>query len=363
MTDAIVSKPETPAPEGRKMGVLIEDFPPPGAGAPAPKILPQGPEEEAIEPDLPIIDTHHHLWPHYLLADFLRDARDGHNVVASVMVDSHAMYRTGGPEAMKPIGETEFANGVAAMCASDAYGPYRMCAGIVGFADLTLGEKVRDVLEAHIRVAGSRFKGVRRWTVWDEDPLLRPPFGGRPGLLSDKDFLAGFSQLAPLGLIYETWLYSPQLPELVKLARDFSGTKIVVDHLGGPLGAGSYAAKQHETFVKWQRDLRELAGCPNVNIKLGGLGMPHTGLPSVNAIPRAASAQIAQEWRPYFETAIEAFGPARCMFESNFPVEGSVGSYRTIWNAHKLAVKQYTTEEKTGLFSGTAKRVYALDLS
>jgi predicted TIM-barrel fold metal-dependent hydrolase len=342
--------------------------------------------EAIIEPDLPIIDPHHHLWdrrallaaappprhgfeamlrlvPRYLFDELLADITRGHNVIATVYMECGAMYRQDAAPAWRSLGETEFVGGVAAMSASGTYGPSRACAGIVGNADLTLGAGVRDVLEAHIRVGGGRFRGVRNGAASDPDPEVLGPLAGRaPGLYRQAAFREGFAQLAPLGLSFDAWLLEPQLGDVVDLARTFPETTIILDHVGTPLGVGAYTGRREERFGVWRERIGELAALPNVFVKLGGLAMAFPGFPSYMSTPPASSAQLAAEWRPYIETCIQAFGPRRCMFESNFPVDIGGCTYDVLWNAFKRLAEGYDAEEKTALFSDTARRVYRLDV-
>jgi predicted TIM-barrel fold metal-dependent hydrolase len=323
--------------------------------------------EEILEPALPIVDPHHHLWERpdwvYLLDELLADLNSGHNIVATVFIQCHAMHRAGGPEAMRPIGETEFVNGVAAMSASGGYGKCRACAGIVSFADLRLGARVKPVLEAHLRAGGGRFRGIRHTVTWDADPIVLTPANRAPqGLLGDRAFREGFACLAPLGLSFEGWLYQPQIDELTALAQAFPGTQIVLNHVGGPLGIGRYAGRRDELFARWSASIRALAACPNVTVKLGGLGMRYIGLGFEREPEPPSSDALVAAWRPYIETCIEAFGTARCMFESNFPVDKGSYSYPVFWNACKKLVRGASAEDKTNLFSRTAARFYRLDL-
>jgi len=342
--------------------------------------------EAIIEPDLPIIDPHHHLWDrrpvmhlipqpshpfehisyrkgHYLLDQLLEDAGSGHNIVATVYLECRSMYRADGPAEMKCVGETEFVNGVAAMAASGLYGRTLACAGIVSMAELLLGAEVGRVLDAHIAAGGARFKGIRRSTSYDADsgvlgPLNRNP----PGVMMERKFREGFAELGKRGLSFDAWMMEPQLPELVDLARQFPETPIVLDHVGTPLGIAGYAGKLPERFGVWRENIRALAACGNVHVKLGGLAMPFCNFPSMLAETRAASEQLAGEWGPYIETCIEAFGARRAMFESNFPVDEVSCDYPTLWNALKLIAKGASADEKRELFFGTANRFYRLGL-
>jgi L-fuconolactonase len=342
--------------------------------------------EDVLEPDLPIVDPHHHLWdrtalvplmpapthgfmhvmrrtPRYLLDELAADMKDGHNVTATVYLECGSMYRADGPEHLKPVGETEFVNGVAAMSASNTYGPIRACAGIVGTANCTLGAGVTEVLEAHILAGGGRFRGIRQSASSDPDPDVLGPLQRQGGglYLSDK-FRDGFARLAPLGLSFDAWLLEPQLPDLIDLARAFPDTRIILDHVGTPLGVGSYRGRREERFAGWASNMRELAKSENVTVKVGGLAMVFPGFASFMSDPPTPSAQLAEEWRPYVETCIAAFGAERCMFESNFPVDALSCSYRTLWNAFKHVAEGYSADEKAALFSGTASRVYRLGL-
>ncbi len=324
--------------------------------------------EEALEPALPIIDPHHHLLDRpahgtYLLPDLLADLGSGHDIVATVYLEWQSMVRADGPLEMRPVGEVEFANGVAAVCASGGYGKTRACAGIVGHGDLTLGSKIAPVLEAMIAAGGGRFRGVRLIAASDPD---QPRWGGkvvRPqGLLLDWKVREGFAQLAPLGLSFETWVFHPQLGDLLDLARAFSETPICVDHLGGPIGLGRFECQRDAVFADWRRRIGELAACPNVHVKLGGMGMKSFGFGFHDAEIAPSSEQLAAAWRPYVETCIEAFGPERAMFESNFPVDKVSYGYGVYWNACKRLAKGMSPSEKADLFHGTSSRFYRLGL-
>jgi L-fuconolactonase len=342
--------------------------------------------EAILEPELPIIDPHHHLWDwpavlfanrpvpehgfdkvirramRYLLPEFLADLNSGHNIRATVFVQCGAMYRADAAEAFKPVGETEFVNGIAAMCASGTYGEVRACAGIVGHVDLNLGAVVSEVLQAHLKVS-DRFRGIRHSASFDADSnVLGPLVRVGSGLYMSKAFRAGYAQLEKFKLSFDAWLVEPQLPELIDLARSFPNTPVILDHVGTPLGIASYQGKREQRFPIWRDNIRKLAALPNVSVKLGGLAMAFCNFPSFLQTPPATSVQLAGEWKPYIETCIELFGVNRCMFESNFPVDMGSCSYPVLWNAFKVLAKQYSAAEKTALFSGTAQRVYRLKL-
>jgi len=322
--------------------------------------------EPALDPELPIVDAHHHLWDRpgwrYLLDEYLTDIKtSGHNIIATVFMQCQAMYRASGDAALRPVGETEFINGIAAAAASGTYGPTRVCAGIIGHADLRLGAEVEKVLEAHIRAGGGAFRGIRHIVVWDADrSLMNPLSAGPPGLMADARFREGFSRLAPVNLTFDAWLFHPQLGELTDLARTFPETTIVLDHVGGVLGIGAYADKRDEVFAHWSSSIRILASCPNVFVKLGGLGMRINGFGFERASDPPSSETLATTWRPYIETCIELFGPRRCMFESNFPVDKGSYGYGEGWNAFKLLTRNASSDERTALFSGTVARAYRL---
>jgi predicted TIM-barrel fold metal-dependent hydrolase len=324
--------------------------------------------EDIIDPAQPIVDPHHHLWDRdgqrYLLDDIVKDVESGHNIVATVYVDCRSMYRAHGPEAFRPVGEVEFANGVAAMSASGGYGPAAICAGIVGHVDLRLGDGARAVLEAGIAAGNGRFRGIRHSSAWDSDPAVAGMYVSRPqGLLRDPAFRKGFAHLAPLGLSFDAWLFHPQINELADLARAFPDTSVVLDHCGGPVGVGRFAGRRDEVFSEWKKSIADVATCPNVVVKLGGLAMKLLGY-DFHTRPRPPSSdELAAAWKPYIETCIAAFGPDRCMFESNFPPDKGQCSYQVIFNAFKRLAAPYAKAEKTALFSGTAARVYKLDLS
>ena len=320
--------------------------------------------EEIVEPELPIVDPHHHLWDRpgdpYLLPQLLDDTGSGHNIVATLFVECRAMYRAEGPAPLRSLGETEFVNGVAAMSASGKYGATRACAGIVGNVDLRLGAAAREALEAHMRAAGERFRGIRNGSAWHKDGIKATSANPPPGLLLDAKFREGFAELAPLGLSFDGWLLHTQIGEFLDLARAFPGTTMILDHVGGPIGIGPYAGRRQEVFAEWSASIRELARCANVSVKLGGLAM-HVGGFGFQLHPQPPSSEaLAAAWKPYIETCIAAFGPERCMFESNFPVDKGMCSYAVLWNAFKHITAGASAAEKRALYSGTAARIYRM---
>ena len=333
--------------------------------------MPGGPEwlalvrEETIEPEREICDPHHHLWDHpgnrYLLDELLADTGSGHNVTSTVFVECRSMYRADGPEALRFVGETEFVQGVAAMSASGRYGDIRACAAIVSRADLGMGDAVAEVLEAHIAASPNRFRGIRHATSWHESPDIRKSHtNAPPGLMLTPEFRRGFAHLGRLGLTFDAWLYHTQIPELTSLAREFPGTTIVLDHFGGPLGIGPYAGRPEEVWAEWKRNIDELATCPSVVVKLGGINMDVNGFGwDARPLP-PTSAELAEATKRYYLHTIERFGPSRCMFESNFPVDRLSVSYHVLWNTFKRIAAGFSEGDKALLFHDTAARVYGV---
>ena len=326
-------------------------------------------EEDALEPDLPICDPHHHLWdaragyvqPRYLLDEFLEDLASGHNVVSTVFIECGAMFRADGPEEMRPLGETEFVNGIAAMSASGGYGPARIAAGIVGTAYLDRGDSAAAVLDAQIEAGRGRFRGIRQGVTWHESAEVpnhrtEPP----PGLYDSAGFRAGMAHLAPRGLTFELWCYHTQLGEAARLVRDFPDQTFILDHFGGPVGIGPYAGRADEVFADWREAVAPVAACPNVMAKLGGLAMEVNGFGWHERPRPPTSAELMDASRRYYETTIELFGTERCLFESNFPVEKVSCSYTVLWNAFKRLTAGYSADEKAALYHDNAARIYRL---
>ena len=314
--------------------------------------------EDILEPDLPIIDAHHHLWEResgvYLPPELQADLAAGHNVRATVFIQCGHGFRADGPPEMRPVGETETVARIAS-------GP-GVCAGIVGYTDFRVGDRVEAVLEAHIAAGMGRFRGIRQSAGWDPAILTQTSAPARPGLLADPAFRAGLARLNRFGLSYESSLYHPQLPELAALARALPDQPILANHCGGYIAIGPHGVDLPETFRRWRQGLRELASCPNVFLKLGGQAMSIRGVAFHEQPLPPASGELANAWRPVMETCIETFGADRCMFESNFPVDKGMCSYASIWNAYKRIAAGCSAAEKTALFHDTAARFYKLDL-
>ena len=321
-------------------------------------------QEDPLEPELPICDPHQHFWNDrpalgsYMLEDLQTDIASGHRVVSTVFVECLTAYRAHGPESHRPVGETEFARGIAAMSASGHYGDFRAAAGIVGHADLRLGHNVGPVLEAHIAAAPKQFRGIRH--IIASDPELEPSAPTSDTDLESAVFRNGVEELARHGLVLETYAHHHQIPGLAALARAFPTVTIVIDHLGGPLGVKRYANRREEVFAEWRRNIDDISSEPNVVMKLGGVGMRTMGHDWHRRELPPSSDDVVKATGHFIEYAIERFGPTRCMFESNFPVDGWSCSYGVVWNAFKRMVAGASAREKRDLFHDTAARVYRL---
>jgi L-fuconolactonase len=324
-----------------------------------------GPIENILDPDLPIVDAHHHLWPSgywipYDLDAMARDLGRGHHVSATVFVECMTSFRTGGDTALHPVGETEF---IVSATPVEGAGPSntRVAAGIVGWADLMNPVAAGRTLDGHIEAGAGRFRGVRFNVVW-HDAHSSAAHAGRatvPHMLLDDRYRAGLREVARRDLTYDVWLYHPQLGELAQTLDAVPELTFVLNHLGGPVPDSATPAARSAIFDGWRQGLVEVAKRPNVVLKIGGVGMPIYGLSSPGA-GRPDSTALADLWRPYIDAAIEAFGPERCMFESNFPVDKQGFSYDVLWNAFKRATVGYSADERSMLFSGNATRVYRL---
>ncbi|MEO5898898.1 MAG: amidohydrolase family protein [Ilumatobacteraceae bacterium] len=317
--------------------------------------------EVAIDPALPIIDPHHHLWdassrlPQYLTPDLQADTGAGHNVLATVFIDCAWNYRKDGPESLRPVGETETA--AAAAAGSDPSGS--RIGAIVSFADMTLGDAVAEVLDAHIAAGNGLFRGIRHATALDADPAVRRSHTSpTPLLMAEPSFQRGVRVLASKSLTFDAWLYHPQITELAGLARAVPECTFVLDHVGGPLGIGHYAGHRDEIMAQWRIDIADVASCPNVVVKLGGIGMAIYGLGFEQQPDPPTSDDLVEAWGGPIAYCIEQFGVDRCMFESNFPVDKVSCSYVTLWNSFKKMTAGASQVERAALFHDTAARVY-----
>ena len=339
---------------------------PPGRHAPVRPDWLDKRREEIIEPDLPIVDPHHHMWDRpgnrYLFEDLLADVGSGHNIAATCFEECREMYRADGPQERRSLGETEFVNGIAAMSASGKYGKTKCIDGIIGNVDLRIGSRAKGILEEHVTLSGGRFKGIRNGATWHADPSLEIYCSGAPqGLYRDKNFREGFAGLAALGLSFDAWLFQTQLDDVADLARAFPQAAIVLNHVGGPLAIGPYAGKREEAFAAWKKGVGEVAAAStNTYVKLGGLGMKLSGFTFFENDMPPSSQDLEKAWRPYIEACIEAFGPDRSFFESNFPVDKGMCSYPVMWNAFKRITAGCSAAEKTALYSGAASKAYRL---
>jgi predicted TIM-barrel fold metal-dependent hydrolase len=325
------------------------------------------PSEPPLEPELPIIDAHQHFWDgptrgRYLLPDFQADMAGGHRIVATVFVECRTMYRKDGSSRRAPLGEIEFANGIAAMSASGVYGPCRIAEAIVGYADLALGASVRDVLEAELAVSGGRLRAIRYPLTWDASEIIAPFLSRKTPQHQARDpgFREGLAQLAEFGLGFECWQYHPQLADAVELAHAFPDTLMIVGHAGGILGVGPYSGRREEVRAAWREGIFQLSRCANAVLKLGGLGMTCVGFDFHERPLPPSSDELAAAWRPYIETCIEAFGADRCIFESNFPPDKQSCGYTELWNAFKRITAGASAAEKAAIYAGTAARTYRL---
>lgn len=321
--------------------------------------------EEIIEPELEICDPHHHLWsaptgkyPRYDLDELRADTGAGHNVTQTVFIDCAANYRSDGPERFKPVGETEY---VAGRAAESDRTPGAKIAAIVSFADLTLGEAVEEVLDAHIAAAGGRFRGIRHAGGWDASPDVPNSHTDPPqDLYAQPKFRSGLATLTQMGLSFEAWQYHTQLGEVADLARAVPQASIILNHLGAPLGIGPYAGRRAEVLATWRPKMEALAALPNVVLKVGGIGMARYGMGFEKAERPPTSDELLAVWGDELRWCIDLFGPHRAMFESNYPVDGESVSYAVLWNAFKKVSTGYTAAERADLFRGTARRVYRI---
>ncbi len=322
--------------------------------------------EPIVDPERPIIDPHHHLWRRpaprgsYLIEDFWRDTGSGHNVVKSVFIECRAEYRTDGPEHMKCLGETEFVTEQAD--ASENDDNQTMIVAITAHADLTLGDSLTEVLDGHREISKGRFRGIRHSGPRDPNPEMFSIRGnGLEGQYAREDFRQGVRTLGQQELVYETWHYHHQNRDYLELARAVPDTTMILDHMGTPIGIGHYAAKREEIYAQWREDVAEIAKCPNVYAKLGGLAMPDNGFGFDKAERPPTSDEFAEAQRRYYLHMIDCFGPERCMFESNFPVDKLSVSYHVLYNAMKKMVADFSEAEKDRMFYGTAAEVYKID--
>ena len=327
-------------------------------------------QEETLEPDLPICDPHHHFWDfrperipyqRYLLHELAADINAGHNVRSTVFIEARAMYRAEGPEEMRPVGEVEFVQGLAAASATGLYGPGQAAAAIIGHANLNLGAAVEPALEALQAASPSRFRGIRHSVTWDPHPEVdNTAAHNMEGQLTSANFRAGAQALSRMGLSLEGWLYFPQLPELADFAKAMPDLTIILNHIGGLLRVGPYGGREEEVMGIWKSGIAAVAACPNVVVKLGGIGMPRTGFDWHTRNRPIGSEELAEAMAPLMNYCIEQFGPSRCMFESNFPVDKVSYSHHILYNAFKRLSAGYSATERADMFHDTAARAYRI---
>jgi predicted TIM-barrel fold metal-dependent hydrolase len=324
-------------------------------------------QEPTPEPEIPICDPHHHFWDfrseripyqRYLVHELAADFNCGHNLRSTVFIEARAMYRPDGPVELRPVGEVEFVQGLAAASATGLYGPCRAASGIVGHADLKLGDRVEPVLEALQAASPNRFRGIRHTVTWDPHPEIENR--EKEGVLATAEYRAGARVLARMGLSLDTGVCFPQLPELAAFAKSVPNLTIILNHLGGLTRIGPFARRDDEVLPVWRRGLAAVADCPNVHLKLGGIGMPRLGFDWHTRARPIGSEELGASMAPLMTYCIEQFGPQRCMFESNFPVDKVSFSHHILFNAFKRFSKGYSTSERAALFHDTAARAYRI---
>jgi predicted TIM-barrel fold metal-dependent hydrolase len=325
-------------------------------------------QEPTLEPEIPICDPHHHFWVHrpepaayqqYLPADLAADLNSGHNVRSTVFIEARSEYRSDGPEELRAVGEVEFVQKLADEFAGGAHGSARAAAAIIGKADLKLGEGVRPVLEALQAASPNRFRGIRHSVGWDPSPEV--PNREIQGVLATDGYRAGARVLAKMGFLMESFLFFTQLDELADFANALPDLTIVLNHGGGLLRMGPYANRDDEVFAEWRRGVAAVAKCPNIVMKVGGIGQIRYGFDWSRREVPVGSEELAGSMSPLLGYCIEQFGPDRCMFESNFPVDKVAYSYNVIYNAFKRLSKGYSDAERAAMFHDTAARVYRID--
>ena len=320
-------------------------------------------QEEVLEPELPIIDPHHHLWVRngytYLMPEFAADLASGHNIVATIFAECHSMYRLTGPEQTRSLGETEFVRGQAAMSASGDFGTTRACDVMFGNVDLTLGAAVEPLLEQHLEASGGRFRGVRISSGWHQDERINN-VAEQAGVLLDPRVSDAVKVIQRMGLSLDCWLYHTQLDELAQLADAHPDLTIVLNHVGSPILGGPYRGRTDEVFEHWKVGIARASERRNVFVKLGAMPIRMPSYVGDRTLP-PGSEEVSAAWRPWMETCIEAFGVERSMYESNFPVQKRWCSYQVCWNAFKRISAGASVAEKAQLFAGAAARAYRME--
>lgn len=321
--------------------------------------------EPALAPDLEVVDTHLHLWEErdfpdptggtplrmsrYLPQDF--DA-GGHRVVQIVYVECGSRYYLDGPEALRAVGESAFAAEMRDRFAAQAAAELAAC---IAYADLR-SALLEQIIDAHQSASAGLLRGIRQSAARLEDPEARLLAGAaEPGLYRDPAFRRGLAMLAERGLTFDAFVFHHQLGEVADLARAVPSATIVLNHLGGPVGYDGPGAIPGGWLID------AVADCPNIVMKLGGVASLVTGYDAAGASMPPSSEDFVRDRGVLFEHAIERFGPERCMFESNFPVDSTSISYGTLWNAYKRIASEYDPGARDRLLSGTARAIYRLN--
>lgn len=319
--------------------------------------------EEIVLPHLPVVDSHMHLWDRigfdYFASEFLADVADGHDVRSSVYVECGMAYDAFSPDPMLAVDETRYAVKQAALGQGHTH---KLAEGILGAANLLLGDEIQPVLEAHVEAAQGRFRGVRFRVAFDADPEAGYHESGylNENVLHRPELLASARILARMGLTLELWGFHPQLADVKAFARKVPEVQIVLNHVGGPLGVGRYADMRKQVFAEWSQGMRALADEANVMVKLSGLGISRLGLRQAGGQAHTTSDQLVAAWGPFVRHCVETFGPDRSIFGSNFPVDRATASYRTLLNAYKKMLLDLSDDELRAVFAENARRTYRL---
>ena len=325
--------------------------------------------EDPILPNIPIIDPHHHLWDvgfgRYYIEELLEDINSsGHNIVSTVYIMSSSntkIYSKDGLEEFKPLTEIEFATSEGKRADLIPNNRVKVNASIVGSVDLTYGNKLQPVLEKAVNISEGRLKGIRMLLASHTDPRISSgAVKSDLGLMLHPNFIDGAKCIQDANLSLDFWIYHTQLNEMEKIARALPDLTIILNHIGGPIHLGEYEGKQAATHREWRSAMMRLSRIPNINVKLGGLGMAVNGAKFHNSKFPPNSVQLSDVWKPWIYETIDMFGFDRCMFESNFPVDKGSCSYGSLWNAFKIIARDMSDDEINKLFSKNAAKIYKI---
>ena len=325
--------------------------------------------EDPISPNIPIIDPHHHLWDvgfgRYYIEELLEDINSsGHNILSTVYIMSSSntkIYSKDGLEEFKPLKEIEFATSEGKRADLIPNNKVKVNASIVGSVDLTYGNKLQPVLEKAVNISEGRLKGIRMLLASHIDPRISSgAVKSDLGLMLHPNFIEGAKCIQNANLSLDFWIYHTQLNEMEKIARSLPDLTIILNHIGGPIHLGEYEGKQAATHREWRSAMMRLSRIPNINVKLGGLGMAVNGAKFHNNKFPPNSVQLSDVWKPWIYETIDMFGFDRCMFESNFPVDKGSCSYGALWNAFKILAKDMSDDEINKLFSKNAAKIYKI---